>query len=154
MQIKSFMCAQFILSGTYYKRNTIKDLLGKIRLKIWTLIPNKLHRPSGDTTDDRMSSLLIPVSKKYTYYFIKWLASIFPLDLAIVSKRFLTTGLDYLNVCVLHEFVHLMMLAFNINFISICISLVSNIKFNRPLDVVLLRGSNFIIIIIIIIIII
>jgi hypothetical protein len=45
-----------------------------------------------------------------------WSASIFPLDLAIVSKTFLTKGLDYLNVCVLHEFVHLIMLAFNSNF--------------------------------------
>jgi len=68
MQIKSFMCAQLILSGTYYKRNTIKDLLGKIRLKFWTLIPNKLHRPGGDITEDRMSSLLTSVSKKYNYY--------------------------------------------------------------------------------------
>ena len=33
MQKKTFMCAQFILSGTYYKRNTIKDLLGKSRLQ-------------------------------------------------------------------------------------------------------------------------
>jgi len=71
-----------------------------------------------------------------------WPASIFPLDLAIVSKRFLITGLNYLNVCVLHEFVHLIMLAFNINFIWICISLVSNIKVNRALDMVLLRGNN------------
>jgi hypothetical protein len=62
------MCAQFILFGTYYKRNTIKDLLGKIRLKVWTLILNKLRRPSGDTTDDRISSLLTPVSKKYNCY--------------------------------------------------------------------------------------
>ena len=31
----------------------------------------------------------------------------------------------------------------SINFIWICISLVSNIKVNRPLDMVLLRGNNF-----------
>lgn len=68
MQIKSFMCAQFILLGTYYKRNTIKDLLGKSRLKFCTLIPNKLHRPNGDTTDDRISSLLKPINKKYNHY--------------------------------------------------------------------------------------
>ena len=60
MQIKSCTFAQFILIGTYYKRNTIKDLLGKVRLKCCTLIPNKLHRPNGDTTEDRISSLLTP----------------------------------------------------------------------------------------------
>lgn len=53
-----------------------------------------------------------------------WPASILHLDLAIVSKRFLATGLGYLNVCVLHEFVHLIMLAltsilYEFDFISI-----------------------------------
>jgi len=66
MQIKLFVCTQFMMVKMNYERDIRKDLLGTVSFKFCTvssrlsrLVSNKFSSPNIGTTDNAVFSLMI-----------------------------------------------------------------------------------------------
>jgi len=92
MQIKLFVCTQFMMLKMNYERNIRKDLLGTISFKFCTvssrlsrLVSNKFSSPNIGTTDYAVFSLMTYVNK--WALFKMWPANIFFLTHPSCPKR-------------------------------------------------------------------